>query len=79
MDPPYVYNVFKDDNEGFARAVEQALANPIDKYVLPRMTMGAVEERLAGILEHDWKKEAETLLEERRKNGGKVRFCLQDS
>lgn len=72
MDPPYVYNVFKDDAEGFVKAVEQAIANPIKKYILPRMTQKAVEERLSGILEHDWRKEAEEILEERKRTGGKV-------
>lgn len=75
LDPPYVYNVFKDDTEGFVAAVEQALANPIDGYILPRMKREAVEERLAAVLEHDWKKEAEALLEERIRAGGKV--CVE--
>jgi len=29
--PPYVYNVFNHDTEGFVKAVKDALANPIDR------------------------------------------------
>lgn len=72
MDPPYVYNVFKGDREGFINAIKHALANPVDRYILPQMTMSAVEERLATILETDWRKEAEAILEERKSTGGQV-------
>lgn len=34
MDPPYVYNVFKDDLVGFVEAIEDAIANPIDRFEL---------------------------------------------
>ena len=30
---PYVYNVFKNDTEGFVRAIEAALENPIERFV----------------------------------------------
>lgn len=33
LDPPYVYNVFKDDLDGFIKAIEAARANPIDRSV----------------------------------------------
>jgi hypothetical protein len=32
-DPPYVYNVFHDDKQGFVEAVKSALSNPIDRFV----------------------------------------------
>jgi hypothetical protein len=32
-DPPYVYNVHKDDQKAFIAAVRNALENPIDRYV----------------------------------------------
>jgi len=32
--PPYVYNVHKDDKEGFINAIRSALENPIDRLVL---------------------------------------------
>ena len=72
MDPPYVYNVFKDDKERFIDAIKQALANPIHRHILPRMTMFAIQKRLATILETDWRKEAEAVLVERKRNGGQV-------
>jgi hypothetical protein len=33
LDPPYVYNVFKNDKEGFVNAVVQATSTPIERYV----------------------------------------------
>ncbi|KAJ7181615.1 hypothetical protein C8R43DRAFT_1170653, partial [Mycena crocata] len=58
FNPPYVYNVFKGDKEGFIQAIKDALAHPIDRsYILDRMRMSAVEQRLGDILETDWKAE----------------------
>ncbi|KAJ6560403.1 hypothetical protein B0H19DRAFT_853525, partial [Mycena capillaripes] len=57
FDPPYVYNVFAGDKEGFMRAIKDALANPIQSHILDRMRMSAVEQRLANIIERDWKAE----------------------
>lgn len=74
-DPPYVYNVFKDDEEGFVKAIKDALATPIDRYILPRMTMKAVEQRLHAFLQHDWYTEAEEMLRGRhQRNQGPVRL-----
>ncbi|KAJ7094392.1 hypothetical protein C8R44DRAFT_590286, partial [Mycena epipterygia] len=57
FDPPYVYNVFKGDKEGFVQAIKDAIAHPISSYILDRMRIGAVEQRLGNILETDWKTE----------------------
>ncbi|KAJ7055068.1 hypothetical protein C8F01DRAFT_1030595 [Mycena amicta] len=76
LDPPYVYNVFKGDKEGFVKAVKDALANPIQSYILDQMRMSAVEERLGRILETDWKGEAEKLLEERKRTGEGALFTI---
>nr|GAT46478.1 predicted protein [Mycena chlorophos] len=64
------------DKEGFMRAVKDALAHPIESYILPHMTMGAVEGRLGKIIEGDWKAEAEKLLEERQKTGDGPLFTV---
>ncbi|KAF7352263.1 Glycosyltransferase family 18 protein [Mycena venus] len=69
LDPPYVYNVFKGDKEGFLQAIKDALANPIQPYILDRMRMSAIEERLGRILETDWKAEARVLLKQRQESG----------
>jgi hypothetical protein len=37
-----------------------------DSYVLERMKMSSVEHRLGKILEHDWRAEAQVLLEQRK-------------
>jgi len=70
-DPPYVYNVHKDDREAFIAAIRNALENPIQRYIVPAMSMSAVGQRLHNILETDWKSKAELLLAERMrtKNG----------
>lgn len=39
--------------------------------------MSAIQKRLAAILETDWRKEAEAVLVERKRNGGQV--CRIDS
>ncbi|KAJ7837972.1 hypothetical protein B0H14DRAFT_2362018, partial [Mycena olivaceomarginata] len=81
LDPPYVYNVFKGDKEGFVNAVVEASSHPIESLVLDDMRMGAVEARVAAIMETDWKAEAAELLAERQASGsGKVcRFsCHRD-
>lgn len=66
MDPPYVYNVHKDDYEGFAAAIKAALETPIERTVLERMRLEAIEERLGVILGVDWEGEMERVLEEAR-------------
>lgn len=73
LDPPYVYNVFKNDKEGFIAAIKAAQSHPIDRHILPRMTMRAVEKRLSDMIENDWRAEAEVILEDRKQNGGQVR------
>ncbi|KAJ7291570.1 hypothetical protein C8J57DRAFT_1458379 [Mycena rebaudengoi] len=69
LDPPYVYNVFKGDKDGFLRAVADAIAHPIESFILDTMRMSSVENRLAAILETEWKKEAAALLAERQASG----------
>ncbi|KAJ7209186.1 hypothetical protein GGX14DRAFT_566363 [Mycena pura] len=74
--PPYVYNVFKGDHAGFVQAVVNATSHPIESFVLRNMTMGAVEGRLAAILEKDWKSEAAQLLAERMESHNGEKFWL---
>lgn len=66
MDPPYVYNVHKDDYEGFASAINAALETPIERTILERMRLPVIEERLDAILKVDWEEEMKRLLEEAR-------------
>jgi hypothetical protein len=33
LDPPYNYNVFQGDVDGFVRAIKDALSHPIERYV----------------------------------------------
>jgi len=61
LGPPYVYNVFQGDTDGFVQAIKDAISHPIDSFVLERMRISSVEKRLGEILEHDWESEAMTL------------------
>lgn len=61
LDPPYVYNVFQDDVEGFVSAVIGAIKNPIPSFVLDDMKIKSVETRLDAILSKDWEGEATRL------------------
>ncbi|KAJ7594912.1 hypothetical protein C8J56DRAFT_927958 [Mycena floridula] len=71
--PPYVYNVKREDVQGFWDAVQAALDNPIDRYIVPSMTMDALKSRVADIVERDWKSKAQALLLERQTSGqGKI-------
>jgi hypothetical protein len=65
MDPPYVYNVFASDKEGFVKAVKAALDTPIDPYILTDMKPRAIEERLRAILKRDHYGMAKEILERR--------------
>ncbi|KAJ7267981.1 hypothetical protein C8J57DRAFT_1717458 [Mycena rebaudengoi] len=76
LDPPYVYNVFRDDKDGFVNAVVEATSHPIESFVLEDMRMSAVEERVAAILETDWKAEAAKLLAERKASKSGETFWL---
>ncbi|VDB95290.1 unnamed protein product [Peniophora sp. CBMAI 1063] len=68
MDPPYVYNVFRDDKTGFIDAIQSALRTPIEGYVLADMHMSAVTARLQAVLERDLYAMAKEVLD-RRKSG----------
>ncbi|KAJ7714165.1 hypothetical protein B0H14DRAFT_3523082 [Mycena olivaceomarginata] len=76
LDPPYVYNVFKGDKEGFVNAVVDASSHPIESFVLDGMRMSSVEARVAAIMETNWKAEAAELLAERKASGSGEKFWL---
>jgi len=76
LDPPFVYNVRKDDLDGFVKAIKDALSHPIDRHVLDRMRMSSVLARLQAILERDWKSEAAKLLAQRKAIGEGPLFTL---
>ncbi|KAJ6615656.1 hypothetical protein B0H10DRAFT_2040487, partial [Mycena sp. CBHHK59/15] len=76
LSPPYVYHVFNTDREGFVQAIKDAIANPIQSYVLERMKISSVEYRLGKILEHDWRAEAAKVLAQRKASGQGPLFLL---
>jgi len=76
LDPPYVYNIYKEDLDGFVDAIADAILTPINRYVLERMRMSAVTARLRAILEKDWKGEAAELLTKRLAAGEGPLFTL---
>ncbi|KAJ7576979.1 hypothetical protein C8J56DRAFT_376899 [Mycena floridula] len=71
--PPYVYHVKSGDIPGLWSAINEAMNNPIDRYILPAMTMDALKARVGEIIERDWRAKGNTLLDTRKKTGeGKV-------
>ncbi|KAI0317949.1 hypothetical protein OF83DRAFT_84019 [Amylostereum chailletii] len=66
LDPPYVYNVFINDKQGFVKAIKSALNNPIDSFVPEHMRMKSIESRLQHILERDYYTAAKHALERRK-------------
>jgi len=74
--PPYVYNVFFDDGEGFADAIRSALQNPIKSFIPESLKMTSIDARLDNILKTDWKSKAAELLAERRASGEGPTFTL---
>lgn len=69
-EPPYVYTVRKGDEEGFRAALAAAVANPIERYILPRMTRQAMNDRMDHFLNFDWKTEAERIIAIREETTG---------
>ncbi|KAJ7625587.1 hypothetical protein FB45DRAFT_69321 [Roridomyces roridus] len=54
---PYVYNVRRGDHEGFVQAVEEALANPIPRYIPERMRIESLMARMDELMDTDWEEE----------------------
>lgn len=73
-DEPLVYNVEAHNYKTFVEAIRQALRNPIEPYVLPRMTPEETDKRTAAWLETDWRSKAEVILYDRQ-NGKETQKC----
>lgn len=54
IEEPYVYKVTQGDQDGLKRALEQARANPIERFVPLRMTRRALQARYRSLVETDW-------------------------
>ncbi|KAK4687880.1 hypothetical protein P7C73_g2237, partial [Tremellales sp. Uapishka_1] len=70
LDPPYVYNVFVNDYEGFVRALHGAMNDPppgphVDAY----MTEKGMRERMERLVETDWEGLARELKAEKEAEG----------
>jgi len=76
LESPFVYNVHKDDFDGFMQAIKNAISHPINRYVPDRMRVSSVMARLQAILERDWKSEAVELLAQRMETGEGPPFTL---
>lgn len=55
LDPPYVYNVYAHDTEGFVEAIGSALATPIGSTIVARMRQDEVDKRVQAILSANFK------------------------
>lgn len=71
---PYVYHVYRHNEEDFHRAVEAAVSSPIPRYIPPAMRFNAVLERHRQWVANDWHKEAKELVAERYKGQPKSDF-----
>lgn len=58
IEEPYVYHVAKGDQVGLTEALTKAAANPIDRYIPPRMRPENVAERHRVLVENNWYEEA---------------------
>ncbi|KAH8822996.1 hypothetical protein DL96DRAFT_1533690 [Flagelloscypha sp. PMI_526] len=63
LSSPYVYNVREGDEEGLEAALNSAVANPIERFIPPEMTIATVKERHRQLVETDWKSKARDLVE----------------
>ncbi|KAJ7729672.1 hypothetical protein DFH07DRAFT_895489 [Mycena maculata] len=76
LGPPYVYNVFAKDYDGFKRAIVDAVTHPIESYIPEHMTEVAVENRIADFLARDWRMEAQAVLDSRKASGQPEAFLI---
>lgn len=65
----YVYHVHKQNYTGFVEALRATTTTEIPSFIPDHMTEIAVRERVKHLMEHDWKEDAQRLLEERIKGG----------
>ncbi|KAJ6620752.1 hypothetical protein B0H10DRAFT_1048633 [Mycena sp. CBHHK59/15] len=75
-DPPYVYNVFKGDYEGFKSAIADSMTHPIERYIPETMSEAAVTKRIDAILDRDWKAEANAVLRQKSASAELVSLLL---
>ncbi|WOO84839.1 uncharacterized protein LOC62_06G008356 [Vanrija pseudolonga] len=58
LDAPYVYHVFKGNETMLRDAVEQAVNNPIGRFIPERMTMKEIIKRHDFLINNDWQTKA---------------------
>ncbi|KAJ7134387.1 hypothetical protein C8R44DRAFT_609886, partial [Mycena epipterygia] len=76
LNPPYVYNVFANDYEGFEKAIADAMTHPPPSYTPEHMMEAAVEKRVAAILNRDWKMEAQAVIERKKAAGEQLEVSI---
>ncbi|KAH6908465.1 hypothetical protein BKA70DRAFT_1103557 [Coprinopsis sp. MPI-PUGE-AT-0042] len=74
--PPHVYHVHRQNYTGFVEALRMAMETESPSFIPPHMTEMAVRERVRYLMEHDWRTDAEELLEKRKKEGKGYVFVL---
>ncbi|CDZ96563.1 hypothetical protein [Phaffia rhodozyma] len=76
VDAPYVYNVFRNDSDGFFHAIQSAMKNPIDRFIPDHMRKEAMWDRVERFVESDWRSRASRLLEKRVRSGEGKLFVI---
>lgn len=66
---PYVYHVRAGDIQGLSEAVQHAVDNPIDVFIVPPMTIEANRRRHQAFVNLDWRILARTLIAEMQAEG----------
>jgi hypothetical protein len=71
-----VYHVHAHDLGELERTIKTAITNPIKSYIPEYMRFDHVRRIMAGVVEGDWRSEAEVILEERIASGQGDLFLL---
>ena len=69
LNPPYVYSVHARDLDGLKYAIRSALATPIRSFIPDYMRFEYAVDRMASVLDGDWRGVAKGILEERLEQG----------
>lgn len=67
-DSRYVYQTEANNYESFITSLKAAMTTPIQPYIPDRLTREALDARMNKFVMHDWRSEAERILDN-RKNG----------
>lgn len=71
LNPPYVYQVQKGDQEGLESALNKAINNPVERYIPENMKWDYVFKRHEELLSNDWRAECNKYVDEHHGEEGR--------